>query len=455
MSTPASAPTSMWRLRLCAGLALAVALALAPTPARASLWDTFGFGARSTALGGAAAAHSTDYDAVYYNPANLLNRKEAHFGFGLGLIAPHLSITRASGKDSFEPLTPGKNVGFHLGASTSIGGVFKDKLALGFVLFHPIVNFTRIESIDPATPHFYRYQNLPDKLIIAFAIAGEPVWWLRLGVGVQVLASLSGHVTGAVSLTENRFTRQSIDVAVDVVGAPTAGLSLGPFKGLRFGATWRSPLELAYRLPIAFLIEEVGVLEVLIDGTSLYTPGQLALGLSWTSGEDGAAGVTAEVGLTWERWHKAPSEAAIFQLSIDDSVIRQGERDPEAIIAADGPALPLGARDTVTPRAGIEWRPTPMWAIRGGYAWRPTPIPRQIYQTNALDSTAHIVSLGGGFAFRDPTRVHRAPLHVDLSVQATILDRRVVKKAPGGTPDGAYWFDGVIWNALLDIRHDF
>jgi long-chain fatty acid transport protein len=448
-----SASASARGLRLGAALALAAALALGQAPARASLWDTFGFGARSTALGGAAVAHSADYDAVYYNPANLLNRKEAHFGFGLGLIAPRLSITRAAGQDSFEPLTPSKNVGFHLGASTSVGGVFKDRLALGFVLFHPIVNFTRIESIDPSIPHFYRYQNLPDKLIIAFAIAGEPVWWLRLGVGVQVLASLNGRVTGAVSLTENRFTRQSIDVAVDVAGAPTAGLSLGPFRGFRFGATWRSPLALSYRLPIEFLIQEVGVLKVLIDGTSLYTPGQLALGLSWSRGEEGQAGLTAEVGLTWERWHKAPSEAAIFQLSVDDSVIREDE--PEAIIAADGPALPLGARDTVTPRAGIEWRPTPMWAVRGGYAWRPTPIPRQRYQTNSLDSTAHIVSLGGGLAFRDPTRVHRAPLHLDISVQATILDRRVVRKAPGGTPDGAYWFDGVIWNALLDIRHDF
>ncbi|MCB9730213.1 MAG: TonB-dependent receptor [Deltaproteobacteria bacterium] len=436
--------------------ALAAALA-APSPARASLWDTFGFGARATAMGGSAAAHSTDYDAVYYNPANLLNRKEAHFGFGLGLVAPHLSIHRASGQDAFEPLTPNANVGFHLGASTSVGGVFKDKLALGFVLFHPIVHFTRIESIDPSIPHFYRFQNLPDKLIIAFAAAAEPVEWLRLGVGLQVLASLDGDVTGAVSLTEGRFTHQSIDVAVNVVGAPTAGLALGPFRGLRFGATWRSALELSYRLPISFLIEEVGVLRVLIDGTSLYTPDQLALGVSWESAGSGEPGLTAELGLTWERWHKAPPEAALFELSVDDSALHP---DPESgepldLIVADGPALPLGARDTVTPRVGLEWRPTPMWAVRGGYAWRPTPIPRQRYQTNSLDSTAHIVSLGGGFIFRDPTRVSRAPLHIDVAVQATILDRRVVRKAEGGTPDGAYWFDGVVWNALLDIRHDF
>lgn len=449
----------MTRAARTTALALAAAalcaLALPASPARASLWDTFGFGARATALGGATAAHATDYDAVYYNPAGLLNRKVAHFGLGLGLVAPRLSVHRAFGQDEVQPLIPGHNVGFHLGASTSIGGVFKEKLALGFVLFHPIVNFTRIESIDPAIPHFYRYQNLPDKLIVAFALAGEPVWWLRLGVGIQVLASLSGNVTGAVSLTENRFTRQTIDVAVDVVGAPTAGLALGPFSGFRFGATWRSPLSLSYRLPIEFLIEEVGVLRVLIDGTSLYTPGQLALGLSWASSEPGEEGLTAEVGLTWERWHKAPPEAAIFELSVDDSVIRAGEHEPQDLIRAEGPALPLGARDTVTPRAGLEWRPSAMWAVRGGWAWRPTPIPRQIYQTNSLDSTAHIVSLGAGLAFRDPTRVSRAPLHIDLSVQATILDRRVVKKAEGGTPDGAYWFDGVVWNALLDLRHDF
>lgn len=439
--------------------ALAVALlALAP-PCRASLFDTYGHGARGTAMGGAMVAQSTDYEAVYYNPANLLTRKAAHFGLGINILGPALEFDRLSGTDPVSPRIPETNVGFQVGAATSIGGVFEDRLGFGVTLFHPLLRLTRIESIDPGHPTFYRYDSLPDKLILAAALAGEPFEWLRIGAGLQILAGLGGSVTAGVSLGSGKFTQETIDIDVDVNAAPTFGLTIGPLWGVRLGATWRSHLELEYHLPVDVDIEEIGQLDVQIDGVSLYTPDQLAIGLSWESAPPGDPGVTVEAGLTWERWSAAPSNLAAFDLTLTDSNLRAeenaGGRDVQELIDVQAAAIPLGALDTVTARLGGEWRPDAAWAVRAGYFYRPTPLPRPIYQTNIFDASAHVLSLGGGFMFRDPTRMARSPLRIDLGIQLTVLHDRTIHKAADGTPDGSYRMGGSIWNATLDLRHDF
>lgn len=439
-----------------AGAAAVSVMAAAPAAA-ASLYDVYGFGSRGAALGSAMVTLSADYDSVYYNPANLVKRDAAHLGITLGLIVPQLQVERLSGQDEVQVLLPGANGGFHLGLSSTVGGYFEDKIAFGVTLFHPLVKLTRIESIDPGLPYFYLYQNLPDKLIISLAAALQPWPWIRVGLGMQILAELGGEVRAAVSLEEGRFTQETLDMKLGAIAAPTAGVSIGPLWGLRFGVTWRSKLQLEYDIPITVQIEDIGDLSVLIQGTSLFTPDQLAVGIGWESGPTDEAGVSTEIGLTWSRWNEAPPAGARFELTVDDSVLRADaeEHGTQNLIEAKADLISLGARDTVSPRAGLEWRPHAEWAVRAGYVFRPTPLPRPIYQTNTLDATAHQVSLGGGFKFSDPTRMARSPLHVGLGLQMTILQRRVIEKAPDGTPDGAYAFGGIVWNATLDLRHDF
>lgn len=438
---------------------LALGLGLGAPTAKASLFDTYGFGARATAMGGAMVASSFTYESIYYNPANMLTHKITHLGLGVTLIVPDLFVDRLAGEQEFEPLLPATNLGFHVGVTAPVRGVFDKKLAFGVCLFNPLVKFTRVESIDASFPHFYRYQSLPDKLILAGAAAYEPVEWLRIGVGAQLLAELGGEVTASISLTERRFTDEKIDIELDGVISPTAGLAVGPFEGLRFGVTYRHRLELRYELPISVVLEDVGVLGFNVDGSSLYTPSQLAFGVSWSSDPDKLHGWTVEAAATWEMWRDAPPAGALFELYLDDSILREEEaedgRPVQNLIQAVEPLVPLEARDILVPRLGVEWRPTPEWAVRAGYFFRPTPLPRPIYQTNTLDSTAHVISLGGGFTFTDPTKVLRAPLIIDLAIQLTRLSDRLVNKAPGGQPDGAYGFGGLIWNISSGIRHHF
>ncbi len=458
-SLSTSAAVSLWRVRhLHTAISVAAMTLLATTPSKASTFDTFGFSARAMAMANAYVALGTDYDAVYYNPANVLGRKRTHVGVGFNLIAPSLAVDRTSGAETFRPLFPEAQSGIHLGGSTPLSGIFNDVVGVGFALFHPLTTGTKVESIDPRTPTFYRFQNLPDKLVLALSVAYEPVEWLRIGVGVQLLAAFEGQVTGALDLTEGRFTRENLDVDITPVMAPTAGIALGSFAGWRFGATFRGALQLDYSLPVVVRIEGVGDLDVLVRGTSLYTPPQLAFGLSWESAPPSVANsVALELGATWDMWSGAPPAGAYFELAIDGAELRPTGPDGQPVDIVDvlGEPVPIGAVDTLTGRIGAEWRVDPTWTLRAGYAYRPTPIPTPIYQGNTLDATSHIASAGGTVTFGDPTGVLTAPVHIDLGLQVTALKRRSVQKAVDGSPDGSYAFGGTVWHLSLDLRHDY
>ncbi len=441
-----------------AALALTGAL-LATSTARASMFDIYGFGARGVGMAGALVALPTRNEAVYYNPANLLAIKVSHLALGVDLIVPTLSVDRVAGEGPLEAHIPPTSLTIDLGLATPIGGVFADRVAVGFALFHPLLSGTRIESLDPRVPYFYRYDALPQKIILAGAAAAEPLPWLRVGVGAQVLAELDGAVRGALSLEEGRFSSERTDIDLFATVAPTAGLALGPFHGVRAGLAFRGALELHYSLLIDVLLEEVGVLAVNVDGTSLYTPDQLAAGVSWEGTLGGGWSLSVEAGLTWERWSAAPAAGADFQLHIDDSVLRAQERADgrpvQDLILSERDPVPLGAEDIVIPRLGVEARFGEAWRVRMGYLYRVTPLPIPAYEANTLDSSAHVVSLGVGYAFADPTEVHEAPLIIDLALQLTALRTRTVPKLDGYEPGGTYRFGGVISHVALELHHDF
>lgn len=435
-----------------------VALSALSAGARASFFDVYGFSARAIARAGSLVALGHDYDAAYYNPANILSRKRVHLGFGFDLTAPSTHIDVVSG--DFVAEHPGTGLGFHLGMSTPIGGIFADRVGFGIAFFHPLATGTTVQSLDPSSIVFQRHHDLPNKLIIAAAFAFEPVDWLRFGIGVQVLAALRGRVDAALSLSEGRFNRERIDVELVPTLSPTAGLAIGPFEGFRLGATYRHRLSLDYRLPVAVDIKEVGDLIVKVDGTSLYTPSQFALGIGWDSGPQDAPGLSIEAGFTFEIWDGAPPAGAAFVLQIDDSNIRptsgtDPSDGPTNILDNQASPVALGAKNTTTTRLGVEWRVDETWALRGGYAFRPTHLPRPVYFANVMDSDAHIASLGAGLTFGDPTGDLINPVHIDLSVQLTTLAQRSIYKADiAGNPPGSWQANAMIWAITLDLRHD-
>jgi long-chain fatty acid transport protein len=113
------------------------------------------------------------------------------------------------------------------------------------------------------------------------------------------------------------------------------------------------------------------------------------------------------------------------------------QRAPHAVDSRD---IVMGFHDIVVPRLGVEYHLLERFAVRAGYVLRPTPVPDQSGKTNFLDSTAHLVSFGGGWAFDDPLKMARR-LSLDTAVQMTFLaPREVVKSGPNNNP--SYRFTG-------------
>ncbi|MCA9544298.1 MAG: TonB-dependent receptor [Myxococcales bacterium] len=434
-------------MRAGAGL-LVLGAALAGTPARASLFDAYGFGARAASMAGAHAAFADDYTGVFYNPGALAQRKRAHVGLGVDGLFPDLGLTYADGRPDEAPpaAMPDPNVGAHLGVLFPLGGLIENRVALGIGLFLPAIQVTRVEALDPQTPQAYRYGALPDKLNLAVAAAFElaPGW--AVGAGFHFLGGLDGTADVQLDLLTQRFTRK--DLRVDVTGAAglTLGLHVQPTDTLRLGLSFRDDLRLDYRLLTRIDLLDTGLLEADIRGVALYTPQQYTLGVAWAARAD--LDLTADV--VWSRWSQAPDPAAVFKVVLDGEPLGLGELE-----AATTP-VDLAAQDTLAPRLGAEWRPAEGWAVRGGYAWQPTPLPAQTGFANYVDSDTHQLGLGGGVTFADPLAIHRSPITLDLAVQLTWMRGRAHAKADPADVHGAgYEAGGPIWHAAFTFRHDF
>jgi long-chain fatty acid transport protein len=73
-------------------LGVFIALIMFAIPCQAGNNDTFGIGARATALGGAFAAQADDPFALYYNPAGLSWVKKPNFSMGVQVLLPDLNV---------------------------------------------------------------------------------------------------------------------------------------------------------------------------------------------------------------------------------------------------------------------------------------------------------------------------------------------------------------------------
>lgn len=417
--------------------------------AQASVFDTYGFGSRPAAMGNAHAAAAEDYTGVFYNPGTLTVRRRPHLGLGVHLVAPSLSADaqpRDRGPDvdlAPAPINPRTNVGVHLGLLFPLGGLIDNRFALGLGVYVPTIQVTRVASFDPVTPHFYRYDALPDKINVALGAAFELHPTVSIGLGYQYLGTLTGDAQIDLDLLTQRFTRKDVDVDIQGKGGLTAGLLIRPHESLRVGVSYRSALSVAYVLDVDINLVGIGALVVDIAGVALYTPEQYTVGVAWQR-----AGVTVTGDLIWSRWSNAPDPSPSFTVTLDGADIGLGA------IVADADPVDLAAEDTLEARIGAEWAVQSNLWLRAGYGMRPTPLQSQTGFTNYLDSDAHVVGLGVGYSMPDPLERWDSPVIFELTVQGTILEDRHHEKAPDRAYD-SYSAGGTIWHVAFTSRHDF
>lgn len=434
--------------------------------AHASIFDVYGMGARGLGMGGALTSNADDYSATFYNPAALAKTKQITFGGGFTLTLPRLEIGRGlpvcldgaaacsqtlSAWSDRESVIPESFSGFSLGWLFPFGGIFEDRLAFGIVIYFPTINLVRAEALDPQTPQFYMYQNLPDQLVILASLAYEPVDWFSFGIGAQVLANVFGNAAFSIDIVGGGVDQSDLTVELRPTAAATAGLHFEPVEGLQIGVSYRQEIGLEFAMPAE--IDAAGAVQLGLNvaGSVLYTPHQINAGISYRIA---SIGLTASVEIGYAMWSLAPDPSPTVEVTLGGAIVDAFGLEGALDIGKDTPPIDLGFRDTITPRLGLEWEALDWLRVWGGYYYRPTPAPRASGPYNYLDNDVHAVSFGAEFTFPDPI-VPTRPISVAIGNQFGILPRRTVHKANSADPVGDLDHGGFTYSLSLTINHRF
>jgi long-chain fatty acid transport protein len=435
---------------LWAALAASAVVTAMPASAHATSLELYGFGARAIALAGAAEAVEEDYFAAFTNPANLAFAKKIHFGFGADAIWNRQDIQRVAGQSQYPNVMPVDNYLAHIGISTPLGGIFRDKLALGIAVHVPLGGPTRLDAHDYRQPQLPLFDTLGDRLALVAGLAYRPWPWLSIGAGVQVLTALTGRADIALSVLDHRITQKAMDVELSTEAYPILGVTLQPRDDWRIAAVWRKSSQVSYAIPLAVDMQDVGHLNFNIQGIGLWLPDTFVLAAAHRMGQLNLTG-----GVAWLRFSQMPPLAPDVTVVIDDAALKQGGAQPDKIIDVHNVAVALGAKDILEPRLGAEWQIHDNWVLRGGLQYRPTPFPRADGAANYLDAAATTVALGAGAVLGEASELAKRPLHIDLALAATVLSRRTVAKLDPGDPVQATSVSGTAWHLALTVHHDF
>ncbi len=428
-------------------------LLLCLASAHASVLDIYGYNPRGTSMGNAHVAVADDYTATFYNPAGLTRRKKVAVGAGFMASFPDLHIDRdfeTAKQTKIENELPPGFSGFNLGGVFPLGGLIGNRVAIGIGIYLPTLNLLRSEGIDPKIPQYYRYQNLPDKVVLLASVAVEPVDWLSLGVGIQALAAIDGLAELDIELSNRRVSRQSLRIDIEPTAAPVAGILLRPTDTISVGASYRGELQLDYQIPVDIRIDDLFDLRLDIGGTALYVPDYWNLGVAVDLPD---AKLRVAVEITLARWSRAPDPSPTFTADVGGPLV-EGLGLDERLDIANGQGVDLAFEDTPILKFGVEHRTHPQVRLRAGYAYRESPAPIPVDVFNYIDNDAHLLSGGVGFSFEDPLEVHRSPFSLDLVYQLTVMVEQHVEQRAENDLVGDYDAGGIIHNVQLSFRHD-
>ncbi|MCI0636500.1 MAG: outer membrane protein transport protein [Actinobacteria bacterium] len=437
-------------------LALAAAFAgliLGAAPARAHTdLDTFGFGGRAPALGGAYTALASDYTATYYNPAGLVGTRDGSFGAGFSFADYGLEFDPDGGtasSDDTERIEDLSALSFGVTKTFGQPGTFANRVSLGIGIFLPtrkVVGAT--VTTAPGEPRFFMYGEQRDKIAILPAAAfkiyeGEDGHTLSIGAGLSALADIDGRFEINVFGNARPFV---VEQELEYDAAPIVGLFWWPLPWLSFGAAYRGELSLKAQIetPIDLDGDPATAPDVQLDleAITLFSPQQVQVGFAIDPL------VPFDPTLDW------------LTISVDVTYVAWSDfDDPFLVVDAGGGAgsaqVDPDFDDIFIPRLGIEIAPIKYLAVRLGYFFQPTPVPDQdvtgANETNILDADKHVVSFGVGiyvWSERDEVEtgengektvktVPYTPFSVDLFVQYHILESTRTDKAPN-PEDGSF-----------------
>ncbi|MBX3260866.1 MAG: outer membrane protein transport protein [Labilithrix sp.] len=448
-----AAATRAWRP---AGAALAAILGAA-SPARANPPDTFGFGSRETAMGGAVAAETRGFAASYYNPAALARSRGLEIGVGYFRAEHSLEM---NGRDNGVDPVKGMNAGL-----VAPGKILGLPFAFGVAVHLPDDRVSRVRALRQEQPRWELYDNRNQRLFLAANLAIEPTPWLWIGGGLSFMSSTRGRldISGGANVfrPDDSRLRHEVDADLTAVRYPQAGVRVALGERVALAAVYRGEFQLALDLTAHLFGDVSGLTTALYElhtrSVNNFLPQQAVLGGSWAVTDR----LKTTFDATWIQWSAYVAPVAKLDAVLEIPPPPSGW--PSTVTPPTTPAPtriePLKMYDRVVPRLGLEWHALGDRAargyLRGGYELAKSPIAAQSGLTNYVDRDRHTFSLGVGGAFDDVLPELPGTLTIDAHLQLSRLSTGTTLKASAADYVGDYTAGGSIVNVGLTAGFAF
>ena len=426
----------------------AAVVAWAETDARANPPDTYGFGSRGTAMGGAVAADVRDGSANYYNPAGLAAGGGLQAEVSYFRADHHLAI---NGRDTDVDPVKGLNAGVLVP-----GKILTLPLAFGIGLHMPDDRLSRVRALRQEQPRWELYDNRNQRLVFSANLAIRPWDWLEIGGGLSFMSSTRARLD--ITGTANIFSpprsqlRNEVDADLLAVRYPQVGATVHLSDRVALAAVYRGQfsfdLDLTARLEgdLSGLTSAYYALES--NSVNSFLPQQVVLGSSFVITDD----LRANFDLTWIDWSAYVSPVARLRVDLDIPPPTGGW--PANITPPSTPAPtriePIAMRDRLVPHLGVEWRALHQgkWEgfVRGGYEFAKSPLAAQSGRTNFVDRDRHTFGLGLGARVAEPIAELPGGVRLDVHVQWSELPTGTTFKADPSDFVGDYVAGGRIVN---------
>ncbi len=391
-------------------------LACVAYPAYANVFDTYGLGASTVAVGNATTAGGPTAYAAYSNPALLVKSDRSEIASAAMLTQFNLQDL-PSGEAGRLPRDPDQESDADnlQGGSLGLNLKLTDGLHFGLAAYMPQGSFGRIKGLSPYEATYLRYSEQQQKPAAYTALAIKGPWNLSFGLGAYY--SLRARGLLQVSL-DSKESEGRLEFIMEPVVVPYFGVSWSAGQWV-LGAMHREAQETESTIESSFAFSTDSAMLPFDASTSLipfYDPALTRVGFAWNGERLRVMGSIERA--SWSRFN-APvvtiTGSDVAALSVENRPGNANLRDTQAI--RFGVAAPLAfMQDRLELRAGLEAH---------------TSANRRNKASYVVDPERRTLALGSAYNFAPDSEGHQ--LTLDAAYQLSQLSSLSVQ-TPKGLP---------------------
>lgn len=381
-------------------------------PARADLFDTYGFDAQGLAMAGARSASVDNLSALYYNPAGLAHVDDHAVGLSYLYTDAGLDISGSTRPVPDDSELRGGTAVISLGLDINRLINIDRPATFAFALsMKDDGTMVQLEDLEETELSYLKYGTALARSVIYMGVGVEAVKDL-LSIGLGAHAMIGGEVAATMTMDAAELSttqdvipsKQNFWMKMEMKPYPIVGIMLTPIKNLNLGFTYRDGIKVEMDPFLADIALTLGSHAAHIKAytaiLSFMQPSSYQAGVAYRLGD-----LTIEGDVNYERWSE-------YEMSVPREMRRLA---PEL-------------DDILSYRLGLEYRLENM-KLWTGYQYAPSPLPDDMNGAYILDADRHIFGFGIGTARTDRWKLLPKPLEMSIAFQDQYLPKRTFRSA--------------------------